>query len=61
MFLSRDGWKKPSILLKLWLITLQVKLIYLELCLGDFMAFPENRRFQICGMYIRGCQTFGIL
>jgi len=29
MFLSRDGWKKPSILLKLWLVTLQA-LCYLR-------------------------------
>ena len=28
--------------------------------LGYFMVFPENRRFQIFGMYIRGCQKFGI-
>ena len=29
MFLSRDGWKKPSILLKMWLVTLQA-LCYLR-------------------------------
>ena len=52
MFLSRDGWKKPSILLKLWLITLQVKLVPLELwhfwVISWFFRKTVGFRFVVC-------------